>query len=74
MSKRYNGCAHIDDSEMYYVAFGVGEKVLVVIPGLSNGLSSVKNKAFLLSKSYEEFSRTIQYICFLVRNVRRKAL
>lgn len=55
MSKRYNGCVHIDDSEMYYVAFGEGKKVLVVLPGLSDGLTSVKNKAYLLSKPYEEF-------------------
>lgn len=43
---RKNGYVTIDDTDMYYVAFGTGEKKLVVLPGLSDGLATVKGKAF----------------------------
>lgn len=33
---------------MYYVTFGSGSKYLVVMPGLSDGLATVKNKALFL--------------------------
>ena len=37
-----NGCVKLGDTEMYYVAFGSGEKTLIVLPGLSDGLATVK--------------------------------
>ena len=44
-----NGSVKINDTEMYYVRFGVGEKLLTVLPGLSDGLTTVKGKARLLA-------------------------
>ena len=32
-----NGSVKIGNTQMYYVAFGKGEKNLVVLPGLSDG-------------------------------------
>ncbi len=55
MAKNHNGVVNIDDSKMYYVSFGSGSKKLIVIPGLSDGLSSVKDKALVLSQPYREF-------------------
>ena len=52
---RENGCVTLDDTEMYYVSFGKGDKNLVVLPGLSDGLATVKGKAGILSASYRRF-------------------
>ena len=41
--------------EMDYVSFGSGEKHLVLLPGLSDGLASVKGKALLLAPPYRMF-------------------
>ncbi len=45
---RKNGCVTVGDTEMYYVAFGDGKRNLVVLPGLSDGLTTVKGKAWLI--------------------------
>ena len=50
-----NGCVKIGDTDMHYVAFGRGEKKLIVLPGLSDGLATVKGKAWILSKPYKCF-------------------
>ena len=52
---RKNGVANIEDTDMYYVSFGRGEKKLVVLPGLSDGLATVKGKAVVLSGVYKRF-------------------
>jgi len=53
--KILNGCVSIDDTDMYYASFGSGSRVLTVLPGLSDGLSTVKGKAMLLAPSYRKF-------------------
>ena len=50
-----NGCVPVGDTDMYYVSFGHGERNLVVLPGLSDGLTTVKGKAVLLSSPYRRF-------------------
>ncbi len=40
---RKNGCATIGNTDMYYAAFGEGQKKLAVLPGLSDGLATVKS-------------------------------
>ena len=52
-----NGSVSIADTQIYYVAFGSGDKKLVVLPGLSDGLATVKGKALLLAPSYTSFFR-----------------
>ena len=42
MRNARNGSVCVGGTEMYYAAFGSGAKVLVVLPGLSDGLSTVK--------------------------------
>lgn len=42
-----NGSVKLDKSEMSYVSFGYGKKVFIVLPGLSDGLTTVKGKALL---------------------------
>ena len=47
-----NGAVTVRGAEMYYACFGRGEKTLTVLPGLSDGLATVKGKAVLLAGSY----------------------
>ncbi|MBO4913938.1 MAG: alpha/beta hydrolase [Oscillospiraceae bacterium] len=50
-----NGCVTLDNTEMYYASFGSGDKKLVVLPGLSDGLATVKGKARMLSMPYSKY-------------------
>ena len=50
-----NGRLVLDHTDMYYVCFGHGSKNLVVLPGLSDGLTTVKGKALFLRGPYKRF-------------------
>lgn len=50
-----NGCVKIEETEMYYASFGKGSKVFLVLPGLSDGLTTVKGKALFLAKPFAKF-------------------
>ena len=63
-----NGCVTIDNTDMYYVSFGTGEKKLVVLPGLSDGLTTVKGKALVLSSPYKKFFRDYTVYMFSRKN------
>ncbi len=45
----------LGESRMDYAAFGQGKKIFVVLPGLSDGLISVRGKAWILSLPYKKF-------------------
>ena len=53
-----NASVPIGRTAMDYVSFGYGARPLVLLPGLSDGLASVKGKALLLAPSYREFMKT----------------
>ena len=63
-----NGCVHIGQTDMNYVSFGYGRKVLIVLPGLSDGLLTVKGKALLLAKPYVKFFREYTVYMFSRKN------
>lgn len=63
-----NGCVKIGDTEMYYVSFGSGSKNLIVLPGLSDGLATVKGKAWILSFPYKKFLRDYTVYMFSRKN------
>jgi pimeloyl-ACP methyl ester carboxylesterase len=63
-----NGSVAIGDTEMYYAAFGSGERKLVVLPGLSDGLATVKGKAWILSPPYRRFLRDYTVFLFSRKN------
>ena len=50
-----NGKISVGDTEMSYVSFGQGRKAFVILPGLSDGLTTVKGKALLLAAPYKLF-------------------
>ena len=59
----------IKDTEMYYVSFGKGSKNLVVMPGLSDGLATVKGKAPFLQTPYKRFFKNYTVYMFSRKNV-----
>lgn len=50
-----NGRVPVGDTEMSYVSFGKGSKVFIIMPGLSDGLTTVEGKALLLAKPYTAY-------------------
>lgn len=64
-----NGVVTVGDTEMEFVSFGYGEKTLIFLPGLSDGLSTVKGKALLLAKPYELFFEKYTVYIFSRKNV-----
>lgn len=63
-----NGCVNIGDTDMDYVSFGYGSKTLVLLPGLSDGLVTVKGKALLLAKPYRIFFKNYTVYMFSRKN------
>lgn len=56
-----NGQVIIDNTTIDYVSFGYGNKILIVIPGLSDGLTTVKGKSLILLKPYRRYLKIIKY-------------
>lgn len=50
-----NSAVNFKGAEMPYVSFGTGDKKLIVLPGLSDGLATVKGKALLLMWPYRKY-------------------
>ncbi len=63
-----NGTVRIEDTEMYYVSFGKGARKLVVLPGLSDGLATVRGKAILLAGPYKRFLKEYTVYMFSRKN------
>ena len=66
MSK--NGSVKIGNTEMYYASFGNGPKCLVVLPGLGDGLATVKGKAWFLAPLYKPFFKDYTVYVFSRKN------
>lgn len=62
-----NGTVPIGETLMSYVSFGFGEKVLILLPGLSDGLTTVKGKALLLAAPYKRFFK--EYTVYLFSRI-----
>lgn len=63
-----NGSVRIGNTEMSYVSFGNGNKNLILLPGLSDGLSTVKGKALLLAYPYKMFFKEYTVYMFSRKN------
>lgn len=63
-----NGTVPIGNTEMSYAAFGSGNKVLILLPGLSDGLTTVKGKALLLAAPYKLFLKEYTVFMFSRKN------
>lgn len=63
-----NGSVQIGHTRMHYVSFGYGSKPLVLLPGLADGLASVKGKALLLARPYRIFFQKYTVYMFSRKN------
>lgn len=63
-----NGSVKIGNTEMYYVSFGRGSKKLVALPGLSDGLATVKGKALVMAPPYIKFLKNYTVYMFSRKN------
>ena len=63
-----NGTIEFSDTDMYYVSFGSGKSNLIVLPGLSDGLATVKGKAWLLYFPYRRYLKDYKVYIFSRKN------
>lgn len=63
-----NGRVSVGDTDMHYVSFGRGKKAFVLLPGLSDGLATVKGKALMLAKPYKMFFESYTVYMFSRKN------
>lgn len=59
-----NGSVNIGDTEMEYITFGNGSDVLIMLPGLGDGLATVKGKALAFAMSYREYAKDYKVYLF----------
>ena len=59
-----NGILTIGKSQMEYIRFGSGEKVLVMLPGLGDGLRTMKGTALPFSMMYRIFAKDFTVYAF----------
>lgn len=69
MKRWQNGSVPMDGTEMDYVAFGRGTEPLVMIPGLGDGLRTVRGMALTFSLTYRELGRRFRVYCFSRKRV-----
>lgn len=64
----HNGSVHIGNSEMDYISFGNGNKSLIMLPGLGDGLSTVKGMALVFSIMYRVYAKEFTVYVFSRKN------
>lgn len=55
---------YFNDKSMDYVIFGKGKKPLLIVPGLGDGLQTVKGMAQMLALTYREFAKVYKVYVF----------
>jgi len=63
-----NGVITIGNTEMDYISFGKGNKVLIMILGLSDGLSTVKGTALPFAMAYRAYAANYKVYVFSRKN------
>ena len=64
-----NGTLKIGGTEMDYIRFGTGERILVMLPGLGDGLRSVKGTALPMAMMYRVLAGDFTVYTFSRKNV-----
>jgi len=64
-----NGALKIGGTTMDYIRFGSGDRVLVMLPGLGDGLQTVKGTALPMAFMYREFAKDFTVYAFSRKNV-----
>ena len=63
-----NGTLPLSDDTMHYIRFGRGAKTLVMLPGLGDGLATVKGTALPMAVMYRAFAKDYTVYMFSRRN------
>ena len=63
-----NGTLKTGGTEMDYIRFGTGERILVMLPGLGDGLRSVKGTALPMAFTYRVFAKIFTVYAFSRKN------
>lgn len=63
-----NGVLELDGTDMDYISFGNGSKYLIMIPGLGDGLKTVKGMALPFSVMYKCFTEEYTVFSFSRKN------
>jgi len=59
-----NAAVKLNDADMDYIRFGRGSKTLVILPGLGDGLRSVKGTALPMAFMYRKFAKEFTVYAF----------
>ena len=63
-----NGTLSIGNTTMDYIRFGTGKRILVMLPGLGDGLRSVKGTALPMAFMYRAFAKDFTVYAFSRKN------
>ncbi len=63
-----NGVVTFGDTEMDYISFGKGNKNLIILPGLGDGLTTVKGTALPFAMAYREYAANYKVYVFSRKN------
>ena len=63
-----NGTLHIGGTTMDYIRFGTGGKNLIILPGLGDGLQTVKGMALPMAFMYRMFAKDFTVYAFSRKN------
>ena len=63
-----NGSLRLRDGDMDYIRFGTGQKILLMLPGLGDGLQTVKGTALAMAWMYRVFARDFTVYMFSRKN------
>ncbi len=63
-----NGSLPIGGTDMDYVSFGNGNKNLIILPGLGDGLSTVRGTALVFAIAYRKYAKTHTVYIFSRKN------
>ena len=66
--KSKNNIIELDNTTVNYISFGTGTKNLVIIPGLGDGLKTVKGLALPFSIMYKMFAKNFKVYVFSRKN------
>ena len=64
-----NGTLKIGGTTMEYIRFGIGKRILVMLPGLGDGLRSMKGAALPVAFMYRQFARDFTVYVFSRKHV-----
>ena len=62
--KAKNGIVQIDGTDLEYIRFGTGGRILIMLPGLGDGLRSMKGTALPMGVMYREFAKDFTVYLF----------